>query len=434
MPKQLSCVLPVLFAFAIGLLPVACSAGQRAEKSRQGEPPAAVDTANAAAVAPVTLSYWEDESDDGDVLLDSLTAEFKAAHPSVKVERVHLSYEELLDKLKRGDAPDLVRCISDCAGPLSQSGQFRPLDDVFGGAFLERFFPGALEAATVRGRLWGIPDNFGNHLMLIYNRALVNDMPPDTEAWIAQLETLTNEEQDRYGLAYFLDEPYWLLPWIGGFGGWPLDGADNPALDTQAMRDALRFARDLKLTHKIVPPKADYDMAFDYFKQGRAAYLIDGEWSLDALQQAGLSLGVTALPRVSATGLDPTPVASGRHWFLASQLQGSKLDAARKYVEFMTSARAQERWLEKARRLPSLREVAASSNKIAADPILRGSMDQLGKSRGLPAAPEMRCVWSAMRPGLEAVMADRVAPEAASAAMQAEAQQCVITLREGTAP
>ncbi len=432
MPKRLFSHLPVFLV--VCLLLIACATGPKGSAGQQAGTPASPASLDASATEVITIKYWEEEADDGDVLLDSLTAEFMKANRSIKVERVHLGYGELLDKLKRDGAPDIVRCISDCVGSLSQSGQFRPLDDLFDQGFLEQFLPGALAAATIRGRLWGIPDNYGSHLMLIYNRALVGAVPPDTDAWIAQLKTLTNEAEDRYGLAYFLDEPYWLLPWVGGFGGWPLDGADAPTLDTPAMRDALQFARDLKLTHRVVPPQADYDMAFDYFKQGRAAYLIDGEWSLDALRQAGLSFGVVPIPRVSVTGLDPTPVASGTHWFLASHLQGSRLIASRTYVEFMTSAHAQGRWLEKVQRLPSLREVAATSDKIATDPILKGAMDQLGKSRGLPPAPEMRCVWSAMRPSLEAVLADRVTSVAASKVMQAEAERCVARLRGQTTP
>ena len=293
------------------LLLVACSNAPRREGLRQGAASPEAQAAGTPAAQPILLTYWEEEGDDGDVLLDSLANEFMRANPHVKVERVHFGYEELLDKLKTADAPDLVRCLSDCAGPFSKSGRFRPADGLFDRAFLDRFFPGALAAATVSGTLWGIPDNYGNHLMLIYNKDLVRDVPSDTDAWISQFKTLTQADERQYGLSYFLEEPYWLVPWIGGFGGWLLDSHDNPTLDTQATIDALQFVRSLKTEHQVVPPVADYDIAFDYFKQGLAAYLIDGDWSLDRLRDAGANFGVTPLPRVSATGLDPTPVTSG---------------------------------------------------------------------------------------------------------------------------
>jgi arabinogalactan oligomer/maltooligosaccharide transport system substrate-binding protein len=424
-----------LIVSAACLLLVACLNAPHQEGLIQGAASPGAQAAGTPTVQPILLTYWEEEGDDGDVLLDSLANEFMRANPHVKVERVHFGYEELLDKLKTTDAPDLVRCLSDCAGPFSKSGRFRPVDGLFDRGILDRFFPGALAAATVTGALWGIPDNYGNHLMLIYNKDLVRDVPNDTDAWIDQLKTLTQADERQYGLSYFLEEPYWLVPWIGGFGGWPLDTRDNPTLDTQATIDALQFARSLKTEHQVVPPEADYDTAFDYFKQGLAAYLIDGDWSLDPLREAGVNFGVAALPPMSATGLDPTPMTSGKYWFVgqAAGKDAARLDAARQFVEFMTSARAQERWLDKTGRLPSAIEVAKSP-KIAASPTLSGAMAQLSRGRGLPPAPEMRCVWSAMRPGLEAVLADRTAPAAAAKAMQAEAVACVEKMRSKDGP
>ncbi|MGC8781728.1 MAG: extracellular solute-binding protein [Anaerolineae bacterium] len=397
----------------------ACAAGPNAAQGPAS--PAAGPT-----VAPrVKLTYWEEEADDGDVVLDGLAAGFMRQNPTVAVERVHLSYEELVDRIESGaTAPDLVRCISDCTAAVALSGRFRPAADLFDRAFLARFLPGAVEAARFGATVWGIPDNYEDVLLLIYNRNLVEAPAADTDAWIGQLRALTDADADRYGLAYNLNEPYWLIPWIGGFGGWILDEADRPTLDTPAMVEALRFVDRLHRSERVTPLQADYDVALDYFRQGRAAYLIDGTWSLERLHEAKIPFGVTALPRVSATGLVPTPLATARHWFFGATDDPERSAAARAFVEFMTSADAQERWLSRAQRLPSRREVAAGE-AIAADPLLRGIMAQLAGARGLPAAPAMRCVWSAMRPALEATMAGQTSPEAAARAMQKEAERCM---------
>ena len=63
----------------------------------------------------------------------------------------------------------------------------------------------------------GPAGNYGNHLMLLYNKALVADVPPNTDAWIAQLKTLNDPATPQYGLAYPLDESYWLIPWLACF-------------------------------------------------------------------------------------------------------------------------------------------------------------------------------------------------------------------------
>lgn len=387
--------------------------------------------------APVTITYWEEEGDDGDVLLDELAAAFRVANPGIRVKRVHMGYEELRDQFQvagvTAEAPDLVRGASDFAGPFSDLGLLRPVTATLDAALLDAFFPGALAAVTVKGLRWGVPDNYGNHLMLLYNRALVTEVPADTDAWIVQLKKLTVPARQQYGLVYYLNEPFWLMPWLGGFGGWPLDAGDTPTLMTPALADTLQFVRDLKLTHRVVPAQADYEGAFTLFKNGQAAYIIDGGWNLDRYRDVGLKVGVTALPKVAKTGLYPTPMTSGKYWLFAARADEARLAAAQQFVAYMTAAPAQTAWLEKAGRLPSQAEVAKNP-KIAADPLLAGAMDQLSKGRGLPPAAEMRCVWQGLNKYLESVLAGSVAAQTAPKLMQAEADACLKELRSKTMP
>ena len=135
-------------------------------------------------------------------------------------------------------------------------------------------------------------------------------------------------------------------------------------------------------------------------------------------------MGVTPLPRVSASGLVPAPMATGRYWFISSKAGGARLDAAARFIEFMTSTDAQRQWLEKMRRLPSDKD-AAQSELIKVDPVLSGAMAQLRVARGVPPALEMACAWQGIDRYLPEVMAGTLGPEDAASAMQAEAEGCV---------
>jgi maltose-binding protein MalE len=386
---------------------------------------------------PVTITYWEDESDEGDVVLDELATAFMKENPGIQVERLHFRTEDLRQQYRvavlDGDSPEMVRGAGELAGPFGELEIVRRLEEILPQSTLDQFFPGALSAARVRGSLWGVPDNYGNQLMLIYNKELVKKVPGDTDSWVAQLKTLTHPEQGQYGLVYDLKEPFWLIPWLGGFGGWPLDDAGNPALATEPMVHALQFLQDLKLVHKVVPPEVNYNSAYDLFRRGRAAYSVDGEWNLDRYLGSGVNLGVAALPRVTRTGLFPSPLTLGKYWFISRDATGAHLDATVKFVEFMTSAQAQEAWASKSGRLPSSRE-AARSEVITQDPIKSASVDQLSKGRGLQSVPEMYCAWDAMRAPLADVMDGKMTPDAASQAMQEEAERCIADLNELEAP
>ena len=177
--------------------------------------------------------------------LDELASKYMEAHPGIVVKRRHFGSLELRDQFELasnlGRAPALVRAPNDFAGPFAELGIVQPIDTIYDSAWQEQFFPGALKAATVRGTLYGIPDNYGYFLMLLYNRQIIDEVPSDTNAWIQQLQRFVGDPEGRYGLAYNMNEPFWLIPWLGGFGGWPLDDNDQPTLDTEGNDSSIAF-------------------------------------------------------------------------------------------------------------------------------------------------------------------------------------------------
>ncbi len=193
------------------------------------------------------------------------------------------------------------------------------------------------------------------------------------------------------------------------------------------MVKALQFVHDLKFKYQVIPPEADYNTADTMFKEGKAAMIINGDWSLGGYVKAlGDKLGVAPIPKVSATGRWPTPMTSGKYWMFSKDLakDHDRMLAAKEFVAYMTSKEVQLKWLKEFKRLPSNKE-AAQSDLIKSDPILKGSMEALSHGRGMPAAPQMRCAWDAMRPNLEAVMSDSESPADAAKAMQDDAMKCV---------
>jgi arabinogalactan oligomer/maltooligosaccharide transport system substrate-binding protein len=193
---------------------------------------------------------------------------------------------------------------------------------------------------------------------------------------------------------------------------------------------ALQFVQDLKFKHKVVPQECDYNCADTLFKEGKAAMIINGDWSLGGYAQVlGDKLGVAPIPKVTATGKYPTPMTGGKYWMVSKAVLNdpAKLEAVRTFVTYMTSVDVQKKWIEKFKRLPSLKALK-DDPAIQKDPILKGSFEQLLLGKPMPAAPEMRCAWDAMRPNLEGVMAGTLKPADAAKAMQQAADQCVAEL------
>jgi arabinogalactan oligomer/maltooligosaccharide transport system substrate-binding protein len=204
----------------------------------------------------------------------------------------------------------------------------------------------------------------------------------------------------------------------------------TPTLNTPEMVATLKFLHEMKYTHKIIPPESDYNGADTLFKEGKAAMIINGDWSLGAYKEVlGDKLGVARIPKVSATGEWPKPYTSGVFFMLPKDLSGAKLEAVKDFIAFVTNKENQLEMVRKLSRLPALKE-ALSDPLITEDPILKGSADQMVVGTPMPTVVEMRCNWDAMKPEMQAVLANAKTPEEAAAAMQAAAEACVKTLQK----
>jgi len=262
--------------------------------------------------------------------------------------------------------------------------------------------------------------------MLLYNKALIATPPATFEDLITQAKALT--AGDIQGFAYNLNEPFWGAGFYGAFGGWPLDEADKPTFNNQAFIDYLTFVASLK-TDGVVPQECDYNCADTLFKEGKAAMIINGDWSLGGYADAlGANLGAGPVPPIN--GNPYTEMTAGKYFMVSKAVldNADKKAAVQAFVAFMTSADVQKRWLDQFKRLPS-NKVVAQDPTIASDPILAGSMAALSFGRGMPAAATMRCAWDAWRPNLEGVMAGTTTPVDAAAAAQQAADDCVATLQ-----
>ncbi|HAF63145.1 MAG TPA: sugar ABC transporter substrate-binding protein [Anaerolineaceae bacterium] len=374
----------------------------------------------------LTIQLWtqEGESDNALQYVTSLTDAFTTMYPNITFEVVQKDTETLREDFQTaslaGAAPDLLWTVSDHAGPFTTAGIIQPVDDYFD---MDIYVP----SVVMNGQTWGVPISSGNHLMLYYNKALIAEPPADTDELIAKAQELTSG--DQYGIVYNMTEPFWLAPWLGGFDGsvFAEDGV-TPTLNTQAMIDTLQFMYDLKFTYGVIPESVDYDTADTLFKEGKAAMLINGDWSLGGYQELlGEDFGVAPIPMVTSTGKYPAPYTSGKYFMFPKDLSGAKLDAVVKFVEFATNEENQLNQLNTLKRLPGLKAVL-DNEAIASDPILAGSAKQMSYGVPMPSVVEMRCIWDAIKPEQNLVLAGNETPVDAAAAMQSAAEACILQL------
>ncbi|HDP37264.1 MAG TPA: extracellular solute-binding protein [Candidatus Atribacteria bacterium] len=381
------------------------------------------------ASAKVNLILWTKEGEEALDWNKSLIEEFMKANPNITIElvkktNVEVLREDFLTASLAGAAPDILWTVSDHAGPFVAADIVEAVDNLFD---LNMYVESAMDAVKLEGKYWGIPISNGNQLMLLYNKKLIAEAPKDTDELFAVGKKLTTG--GNYALVWNQTEPFWLVPWLGGFKGkvFAEDGV-TPTLNTPEMVATLKFLHDMKFDAKIVPLECDYDGADTLFKEGKAAMIINGDWSISGyVGVLGDDLGVARIPKVSATGEWPKPYTSGVYFMLTKGISGDKLKAAQDFIGFVSSKEKQLEGVKLLNRLPAVKE-ALEDPLITENPILKGSADQMVVGTPMPTVLEMRCNWDSMKPEMLAVLANTKSPEDAAKLMQSSAESCIKSL------
>ena len=379
-------------------------------------PPLPMDTPTP---APAHLVLWENLPPAQASALAADVEAFKAAQPHTTVEVQHYDDAQTLTEAIAGGTADFHLILGDAslAGALQAQEYLEPLDELFPGEFLSGFASPALTGATRDGHLWGLPDTAGLHLLLFYNRDLIAVPPANTEELYAVAESFTDE--GRWGLAMNSYDPLWVVPWLWAYGGWLTDSDGNPTLDIQPMIKALTLYLGWQGRLTGVAPVTSYVEARELFGSGEAAMLIDGDWAIGELSQAGgVNWGVAPLPVAGDTKQPAAPLVTGRYWLMRSGLSEAERKAATDFLSFVTAPERQLEWTTRYGALPTRLE-ALSDPAIQSDPALRVSAQQMQAGRGLMLGVDANRIFDAMREPLRAVLEGDMVPEEAAGAMQA---------------
>jgi len=382
------------------------------------------------------IVIWHQMRVDEREVLEAQLEQYMKQNPEIVVEQLYKETEELrsgyIIAAVAGQGPDIVYGPSDQIGPFQAMDLILPLDDLFEKAWLDSLNPKAL--TFYRGKLYQIADKLGNHLTLVYNKDLVKK-PPETDEELIRIsiELMGKEREsshpNRYGLTWNYTEPFFFIPFLSGFGGWVMDEQGNPTLDTPENVEALKFIRDLRDRYRIIPREADYNIADVLFKDGKAAMIVNGDWSWSGYQKAGVNFGVAPLPKITKTGLWCAPMVSPKGYSINVNIRREKLPLVLDLLKFLLSREMQLRAASTLKMMPSWKSLYQHP-LIRDDEIMRGSQLQIERGKPMPVVPELRAIWDAMRPPYQAVLAGTMTPEEAARQMQQLAVRRIAEMNE----
>ena len=358
-------------------------------------------------------------------------AEFNAAQDTLVVDALYRETEELRNLFVvgsvGGQGPEIIFGPADNVGVLAVTETIMPIDRVLSDDYLAEFTDEGV--VSWEGEPWLVADQIGNHLVFVYNEALMPAPPETTDELIEVLQRNTRDTDsdgtpDTYGLTWNYREPFFFIPFLTGFGGWVMDDEGRPTLDNEATVQAIQFILDLRDKYRVIPRESDYDVAETLFKEQRAASIINGPWAWTGYGDSGVDYAIAPLPRVSATGQWAAPMVAAKGYSVNVNVPDEKLPAVRTVLRYLTGPEMQRQMAADLATIPTIESVR-DSEAVANNPQLQASLRAAEKGRMMPIAPQMRQMWDGMRGPYQLVMNGAVTPEEGARLMQENVEKLI---------
>lgn len=370
-------------------------------------------------------------------VLAEVIKDFERENPDIEVVSIYRETEELRSAFQSaamgGSGPEIIFGPSDQVGPFVTMGLLQNLDDVYKQDELEDFDP--LARVKFNDELYMLGNSVGNFLMLIYNKALIKTPPKTLEEFIQVAKENTSpangkDSSARYGLAFNYTEPFFFVPWVTGFGEHFIKDDNIPNLATTSMIDAFKLMHDFKEVYKIVPLECDYEAANALFKEGRAAMIINGDWSWGDYKAAGVDFGVASFPLIEKSGKHPAPLVGTTGYSLNKNIHSqAKKDASIKLLRYLTSEEIQMYFTKEISTFPSRYKIR-ETELVTGNPILNEASKIMKTGQPMPIVPEVRAIWDSLRGLYQSVLAGNMAPEEAASLAQEKAEKQISQMNE----
>ncbi|WP_108670093.1 extracellular solute-binding protein [Peribacillus acanthi] len=411
MKKALSMLL--MLVLLVGML-AACGPKREAEqKPAEGEKGT---EQTAEEPKPEKLVVWEDKDKSKDWLPAAIKS-FEEEY-GIKVEFKELNMaDKIRDQLRldgpTGNAPDVVTLPHDQIGQVVTEGLIQEIkveDEV-----LKTYSDSSVTAQMYDGKLYGLPKATETPVF-IYNKALMEKAPETMD----ELYTFSKDftKGGNYGFLALWDNFYFAHGPIAGMGGYVFNEKDG-ALD----RDDVGLSNDgavegtayiQKWYKEGLFPKGIIGetggAAMDgLFNEGKAASVMNGPWAFQGMKDAGIDIGVSALPKLPNG--EPVKTFMGVKGWHVTQFTKSPYWAT-KLIEHLTNDENSKARFQAVQEIPA--NVALVEDPVIADN--EGAKAVALQSQyavPMPNIPEMAEVWGPMASALQTVASQKAEPKAA---------------------
>lgn len=343
----------------------------------------------AAFAQPVEIVYWQYDYATRIDAMDQLIERFEAENPDITVRQETFPYDayqqQVAASLPAGQGPDVIQLFYGWLPTWQRAGYVEPLpEQYFDTAELDEVFVPMAQAGKINGQYYGLPTAVRS-LALFYNADMLREAgyeePPATwDEFIEIAKALTEKRGPRftrvgYGFAPTGQDHHLVREVLTRQFGTPPYNEDLTEVlyDSPEGLAAFEFYTSWATEHEIgvtsfVPGTDGYRNGFIQLEN--IAMIIDGSFAIGSVENgAQFDWRVAELPVLEEGGVKAN---FGSYWMnglTPNAFEDERtLEAAAKFLDFVTQPESMELWLEVVGELPA-RQAMVDDSELASDPV-----------------------------------------------------------------
>lgn len=388
--------------------------------------------------AAKTVTFWKFADTYGDPTIQEYVNQWNAAS-DVQVEFVTIPWSDytttrLTAAFASGEGPDIFWVSPGDFLRYVNNGILEPLDRYLTEGQVDDFLPAALDKASARGHVYGMPVEL-EPLAIFYDKALFREkglsVPECWDELVAVAQALTTP--DRFGLVIEPHADFYALfswyPFLWSAGGRVMnDDWTEAEFDSPATVAALQFWADLTNKYMVSPksqPSASNDISM--LGSGFTAMQESGMWAVKVLENdyPDLEYGVFPIPPRDK-GAPSISVTGG--WMQVVNAKSAVVDESVAFTKWLFyESNFPAVWTtEKNSKMPALRSVMEMSEEYFSSGSLKVFAEQIiPTARPEPRFPPL--VQRAILDAIQGTMFGEIPAEVAAKTAHMQIQQFLST-------
>lgn len=348
-------------------------------------------------------------------LWDGFVQKFEAENPGIKVDVQNIPWvnrdQRMLTAFSAGKGPDVVYLIPDHLAQFGAMGIVEPLDDLIPEETIKDYFPNTIEAATIDGKLYGLP-MLETVMSYYYNLDLLKEAGWDTnklpETWdeLLAMSKQVKEKTGNYGYSLELGKPSQMsyYPYLWQAGGDILDKDGKTVIDSEAAVRSMNFLKTLYDNGYTPADSVTADTEhLGLVKDGKIACSYSAEFINFAKDYTfKWAIGPVLKDKQQAT------YGTIGSWSISHNSPNK--EAAAKWITFLTAPEQMKAFLEATKYLPPRKSL---QDMYKDDPVMNKMAEQAQFVKVGVVHPAGRPILDIVKPELQGVMMSKQTPEEA---------------------